>query len=73
MSRHIDKKTENIMEENEIQKYHSWDIKKLKFIGQGAFGKVYLAYSEGLGFLAIKEICLRKSEDLNEILNEHKF
>ena len=71
MSRHIDKKDEYISED--IRKYYALDMKKLKFIGNGAFGKVYLAYSERLGFLAIKEICLQKPEDLHVVLYEHKI
>ena len=62
LSRHIkiDKSLEKIEEEFEIPNYMEKKLKKLKYLGRGAFGKVYLAYHKDLGLIALKEIKLNK-------------
>ena len=47
---------EEILKEHKVLPYDSKGVKKLKTLGRGAFGKVFLAYNETLGFVAIKEM-----------------
>ena len=72
MTRHlkIEKSIEEILKEYNIVQYDGKKTKKLKTLGKGAFGKVFLAYNENLGFLAIKELTLKEKEDFRCLLYE---
>lgn len=72
MTRHlkINKSIEEIVKEYNIVQYDPKRAKKLKVLGKGSFGKVFLAYNENLGFLALKEITLKKMDDFRQLLYE---
>ena len=75
MTRRIknDRPLEKLIQDYKIQKYSDKKLKKLKVLGRGAFGKVYLAYGEDFGFLAIKEINLEEKEDFRNVLYEYEI
>ena len=62
MTQHIkiEKPIKEILKEYLIPWFNPDKIKKVKVLGKGSFGKVYLAYNETVGFMAIKEIIERK-------------
>lgn len=72
MTRHlkIEKPIEEITKEFNIVQHDSKRAKKLKVLGKGSFGQVFLAYNENLGFMAIKEIKLKEKEDFRRLLYE---
>ena len=72
MTRHLKivKPLEEIVKIYNIVQYDSQRAKKLKVLGKGSFGKVFLAYNESLGFMAIKEIKFQEKDDLRRLLYE---
>lgn len=72
MTRHlkIQKPIEEILNEYNVVQHDPKRAQKLKVLGKGSFGRVFLAYNEILGFLAIKELTLKEKDDFRSLLYE---
>ena len=72
MTRHLKNKKpiEEILKEYNVTPHDVKRAKKLKVLGKGSFGSVFLAYNENIGFMAIKEITMNDQEDFRRLLYE---
>ena len=72
MTRHLKntKPIEEILKEYNVTQHDEKRAKKLKVLGKGSFGSVFLAYNENIGFMAIKEITMQEKEDFRRLLYE---